>query len=234
MTIDAKALAERTDLVGEDYFQGMKAVAGVLEHLCHFKTRLLHCCGHIGVETLYGFAASWSRASHDCEGRIIKVMNCATLAQEFRIEADIKIGIHALIGGLAQNRYQDAPNRARNHRAAKDDTVVLVLLSKDVADLLRNRLDRLQIQAAVSVARRADADKRHLRVEYRLHRIRRRSEAAVSMTFLDQFRQALLYNRTLACIDHCNFLGIDIDSDNLLAAFCQTRRRNTSDVTQPK
>src|SRR5215831_2285564 len=127
VTIDAHALAERTDLIGKSHFQGMEAVAGILEHLGNFEAGLFHWSYNIVVEAGNGITAPRSRTSDRRERWMIKIVYRTALTEKFGVKTNVEIPMCRFLGRLTQDRNQYVAHGAWQHRTAKNDAMVVFL-----------------------------------------------------------------------------------------------------------
>jgi hypothetical protein len=103
---------------------------GVLVHLDHLG-RPDRCSDELARQVPEELSQLVSRRlgirAHDREGRLVVIANGRTLAQEFRLEADVEIGAVLLAGLGLEDGTQHALERARNERRAEYEHVRRVL-----------------------------------------------------------------------------------------------------------
>ena len=103
---------------------------------------------------------------------------------------------------LFQRGHDYAFNRAGQHGAANDDGVARGLGLQGRADLLANAFYMIEIQTAVRVARRADANQRDFRVLNCFQCICRGAQASGWNHFFDQLGQTGFDDGTFAAVDN--------------------------------
>src|SRR5690242_12727963 len=89
-------------------------------------------------------------------------------------------------------------------------------------DLSADVLDMSQVHMAVALARCAYGNKRDVRFGHSSIGIGGRPQPPATLGFGDEFLDTWFHNRAMAAIQCLGFERISINSDNVVAAFCQT------------
>ena len=161
------------------------------------------------------------------ERRMIKIVYRTAFTEEFRVKTNVEIYMCRFLDASLKIGNQYVAHGAWQHGASKNDAVI-AFLPERFSDLPCHCLYSLQIKTAIAIARCPDTDERDLTIEHRFKRIRGSAEAAANLTLKNNLRQTLLNDRTFARVDHSNFVGVDIDPQNVVAALGQQAA-----VTQP-
>jgi hypothetical protein len=106
------------------------------------------------------------------------------------------------------------------------------LLLQRGADLRRDALNVLEIQAAIRPARRTHADEGYLRVEHCLLDVVRGREPLRGNHLGDQLANTGLDDRRDAVVDHPDLALADIHADHVVPFTRQTRRAHAADITE--
>ena len=99
---------------------------------------------------------------------MVIVFHRGPLTEKLRIVADIEAIPDGSSGMFLKNRNRHIFCRPRQRRASKDDCVRGLLVRNASADIFTHSFQMSQIEAAVGLTRRPDADERDIRVEDRL------------------------------------------------------------------
>src|SRR5439155_20846011 len=91
MTVDTEGLANIANFVGKRHLHGMKAVAGVLEHLSYPYFSSVQRRPDVLIECRYSVSAGRIQLSYQGEWRIEKVFDGRPLSHEFRIHAHAEV-----------------------------------------------------------------------------------------------------------------------------------------------
>jgi len=155
---------------------------------------------------------------------VIEVIHHRSFSQELRVDADPEIdpGFHA--GRLFERRIHHVTHRARQYRAARDRNMVALLSRNRGSNLLADAAHMPEIEAAVHLARRADADSRHLRIGDRLIHAGRNRQPLHPHRLGDGLATVLLDNRGLATIDLIDLHLSGIHPDDRVFRLGQTPR----------
>src|SRR5690606_6976208 len=151
------------------------------------------------------------------------------LAQKLGIEADAEIRPGALAGSLLERGYHEIAHRSGKHRASNRDEPPVVDFGQRGADVAADALDEGKVQAAVAVARRPDADHRHVRAGDGFLRIHRRPQPALGGRAPEKPVEPLLDDGTRAVVDQRNLLGVGVDADYAVSVARETRSRDDAD-----
>ena len=115
------------------------------------------------------------------------------------------------------------------HRAPDAHDVIVLRRGKGVADLLDRAAEMVQAQAAVLIARRADADHRHVRAGLRFHV---RAKVARLDDVRDELGQPGLPYRAQPAVDAVDLRLVDVDPANIVTVRRETGCRNRTHIAQ--
>ena len=136
----------------------MPGIVGVLDHLGGFDIGTNQRRAQFRVEVDQHFAAGFTQFANHRLGRIVKVQNGGSLAQEFGIVANTEVGAGTLARTGFQRRDDDLAHGSRQHGAAHDDDGCAVHLAYRLADLLADAPHIFQVDAAIGQTGCADTD----------------------------------------------------------------------------
>ena len=101
-----------------------------------------------------------------------------------------------------------------------------------LADLLAHALHVFQVDAAVRLARRADADEAQIGVAHGIFEVGRRVQPPGLHLLGDDLAQVLLDDRRAPLVDEIDLGALRIDADDFVAFFCQEARGYRPDVSE--
>ena len=102
------------------------------------------------------------------------------------------------------------------------------------ANLFTNARDVSEVEAAVWLARRADAYERDVGRFHGFHRIGGRAQFARLHDVVDELVHLRLDDRALAVVDDADFGGIDVDADDVVSGVSKARRGYTANIPDTK
>ncbi|MCY1292384.1 hypothetical protein D9M70_416070 [compost metagenome] len=232
--VDADRLGDVADLVGEGDLGGVPDVAGVLDHLRHLDA-LAHDGGvEFLVERLQQVAGAAVQLADHGHRRVVVVLDRGALAKELGVHRDAEVDPGTFARAFLEDRDHHVLHRARQHGGAHHHGMPGVLVAQRLADLGAHRLDEVQGQVAVALARRADAGKRQVGIANRCLDVGRAPQVAALHALLEQGLEPRLDDRRATAVDEVDLdLGY-IDPDHLVAAYRQAPRAHRPHVTQTK
>jgi hypothetical protein len=118
----------------------VEGVAGVLDHLRRADGHQKQLRLDRLVEGGDGFGVLSAQRADHCEWRVVEVGDGCALAQEFRVDRQPEVFVHALARRLFQHRQHDLFRRAGQNRAANDHDVIRLLRDERLADLAGDAL----------------------------------------------------------------------------------------------
>ncbi|MDF9753391.1 hypothetical protein OKW51_000354 [Pseudomonas hunanensis] len=139
-----------------------------------------------------------------------------------------------LARAVLEDRDHHVLDGARQHGAAYHDGVTAVGVAQHVADLAAHRLDILQAQVAVLLARRADADHRHIAGADGFGEVGGATQAAFGDALLQQRFQARLDNGRLALVDQVDLGAGHVHPNHVMASCRQATGTDCTHITQTK
>ncbi|MCY1519199.1 hypothetical protein D9M68_539460 [compost metagenome] len=212
----------------------MPDVAGVLDHLGDLDRLADDRCVEFAVDLFQQVAGLAVQLADHGHGREVVVLDRGAFAEEFRVGADAEVSAGLLPGAVLDQRDDHVLHRARQHRAAYHHGVAAGLLADGVADLAAYRLDVAEVEVAVLLARRADADERHVAVHHRLAEVGGAGQAAAADALLQEFFQARFDDGGLALVDQVDLGGGNIHADNFMTTRRQATGTYSADIAEPK
>lgn len=143
---------------------------------------------------------------------------------------DTEIAPGFLTGGFLEDRYHDFPHRSWQDGASNYNGVPACLVLESFADLLTNAPDVAQIEVAVGLAWRADANKRQFGGPNGLSWVRDGAQPARIDSGLNDLADLRFNNRGATLIDQVDF-GLDgVDTEDFMSVVRETSRRHGADI----
>src|SRR6185312_9685564 len=118
------------------------------------------------------------------------------------------------------------------HGAPHDHGERLLLLVQVATDLDAQAAQDVDVELAVSIPRRADADHGQIGVGDALGAGGGGLEPAALDGLSQQDIEARFHNRRHAGVDHGHLLGVHVHADDLMASLRETRRAHAADVAE--
>ena len=123
---------------------------------------------------------------------------------------------------------------ARQDSAANDHGVARTLVLECLADLFANPSDISQVEIAVRLARRTNANEGQFRLADRFDRIAGSAQPARLDRGGYDFPDVCFNDGRLPTVDQFDFGRERVDSNDLMSIIGEAPRRNSSDITQSK
>jgi hypothetical protein len=143
-------------------------------------------------------------------------VHCRAFAQEFGVDAHAEFIARALAGISLEQRDDDAAHRAGQHRATEHDHRRARVVGERLADLLADALHVPEIDAAIGLARRADADEHEVGVPHGVFHHGSGVQPARGDLLGDDLAQVLLDDRRATLIDQVDLGALRIDTDDFM------------------
>ena len=191
LAVEALGLGQAADLVGEAHLEGVPGVVGVLDHLGQLQ---------VGLDQ----RRPWPRrhrgdqvadllvdGADDDLGRLVVVADGGALAQELGVHGDRD----RPAGGALQVGQQDLAGRAGQDGAADHHHDRRPLAADGLADVVGHPAQVAEVEAAVALAGRADADEGEVGPGDRLVAVGGGPQAAGPHALGDELAQAGLDHR---------------------------------------
>ncbi len=233
-TIDAASFGDVADLVGEGHLGGVPYVAGVLDHLGNSDVLADDRCVELFVQRLQNVTGCSVELADNGHRRMIVVSNRGAFAQEFRVDGYAEINAGLLTRAIFENRDDDVCDGARQHGAANHDGVAGGLVTQNKTDLAAHGLDVVQFQIAVLLARRTNANHRHVGVTDRFGEVGRTAQFAGIDTLGQKFAQTRFNDWRFAGVDHVDLVFGNIHAYDVMAPSRQATGTYCTHVTQTK
>ncbi|MNO86041.1 hypothetical protein D3C76_774300 [compost metagenome] len=212
----------------------MPDVAGVLDHLGDFDRLADDRRVQFAVDLFQQVAGLRVQFADHGHRREVVVLDRGGFAEELRVVADAEIDTGLLARAVLDQRDHHVVHGARQYRAAHHHGVASAFLADRIADLAADRLDVAEIEIAVLLARRADADERHLGIQHRLLEVGGAGQATRLDALLQKFFQARFDDGRFAPVDQVDLGGGNIHADNFVTACREAAGTYRADVAKTK
>ncbi len=212
----------------------MPAVVGVLHHLGGLDVGADHRARRFRIQRGEQIAARLVDLADHGLRRMVVVVHRGAFAQELGVDADAELLAGALAGVFFQQGNDHAAHGPGEHGAAKDNHRRAGMAGERPADLLADALHVFQVDAAVRLARRADADERQIGVAHRVLDVGRGVQASRLHLLGDDLAQVLLDDRRAPFVDEVDLGSLRIDADDFVAFSCQEPCGYRPDVSEPQ
>src|SRR5262245_32412833 len=166
--------------------------------------------------------------------RVVVVVHRRAFAQELGVDAQPEFLAGLLARAFFQDRDDDVAHRPRQHGAAHDDHRRAGMRGERAADLLADALDVPQVDAAVGLARRADADEGEAARAQRFGDVAGGAQAPLADLLVDDLGEVLLDDRRAAGVDQVDLGGFRVDADDFVALPREASRGYGPDVSEPQ
>ena len=232
--VDADRLGDVADLVGEGDLGGVPDVAGVLDHLGDLDGLADDRRVQLAVDFLEKVAGLLVQFADHGHRREVVVLDRGALAEEFGVGADAEVDPGLLARAVLDQRDHHVVDGARQYGAAHHHGVAFGLLADGEADLAADGLDVAQVQVAVLLARRADADERYVGVQHGLLEVGGARQPSGLPALLQQRFQARFDDGRLALVDQVDLGAGDIHTNDFMTACRQAASTYCTDIAQTK
>ena len=144
-------------------------------------------------------------------------MHRGAFAQKLGVDAHAELIARALAGIALEQRDDDAAHRAGQHGAAEHDHRRAGVVGERSSDLLADAFHIPEIDAAIGLARRADADEHEVGVAHGVFHHGRGVQPARGDLLGDDLAQVLLDDRRATLVDQLDLGALGIDADDFMA-----------------
>ncbi len=232
--IDTYGLGDVADFVGEGDLGGVPHVAGVLDHLGHFDRLADDRCVELFVQALQYVAAGAVQFADDGHRWLVVVFDRSALTQELRVDRNAEVDPGFFARAIFENRDHHVLDGTWQHGAAYHDGVAAGCVTQYVADFAAHRFDVLKAQVAVLLARRTDADHRHIAGADGLGEVSGAAQAAIGDALLQQCFQARFDDGRLALVDQVDLGAGHVHANHFMASRRQAACTDRTYITQTK
>ena len=227
VAVNIQLLADVSDLVAEDDFQGVEGVVHILHDLRY---------PDIGADKLGGDFAEDLLGPHtvgadEGDGRVHIVLDRGALPQKLWVGDHGKVLAALLAGGLGDD-FAHLLVGAGENCAADGDNVEAALFTDTLADLPGDPVDVFQVQMSVPAAGGAHADEGHVAVFHRVQVIRGGLQHPLVVGLFDQLLNVRLNDGGLARVDEIDLCLRVVHADDMVAQLRKTCRAHAAHISQ--
>ncbi|MCY1359613.1 hypothetical protein D9M69_461950 [compost metagenome] len=210
----------------------MPDVAGVLDHLGDFDVLADDRRVELAVQGFQGVAGGRVEPADDGHRREVVVLDRGALAEELGVHRDAEIDPGGLAGAVLEDRDHHVLHGARQHGAAHHHGVAPGLVAQDETDLAAHRFDVVELQVAVLLARRADADERQVGGGHRLGDVGGAAQAAGLQALLQEFFQTGFDDGRFALVDQVDLGRGNIHANHFMTACREATGTYCADIAK--
>ncbi|MCY1416532.1 hypothetical protein D9M71_320410 [compost metagenome] len=212
----------------------MPHVAGVLDHLGHFDVLADDRCIEFFVQRLQDIATGGVELADDGHRWEVVVRYCGTFTQELRVHRNTEIDTGLLARAVFENRDHHVFHGAGQHGAAYHDGMAGGFFSQHIADFAAYRLDVIELQVAVLLARRTDADHRQVGIADGRGKVGGAAQPTGADALLQKCFQAGFDNGRFAFVNQVDLGAGNINADDVVTPGREATGTDCTDITQTK
>ncbi|MNO64442.1 hypothetical protein D3C76_551700 [compost metagenome] len=212
----------------------MPDVAGVLDHLSHFDVLADDRCVEFFVQRLQDVATGSVELTDNSHRREVVVRNGGTFTQELRVYRNTEVDAGFLARAVFENRDDHVLHGAGQYGTAHNNGVTGGFFPQHKTDLAADRLDVVQFQVAVLLARGTHADHRQVGIADGRGKIRGAAQATGTDTLLQKCFQARFDNGRFAFVNQVDLGAGNINADDVVTPGREATGTDCTDITQTK